>query len=413
MRVLILSTDDLPSALVLVVSLVLFACLSLAHYSLHSNSLRSENSFTGSSQVSTQLESLIPWFKYACVIAVAVSGLVLLQSSWTESWWPVSLLAFGVLIFLATLDRAAGWTTGRRSSRSNFLQRPVDGNSQVNGSEGKNGFNGNWNGLEGALSVDGASNRPQPEITEAELSSLDHRDREMLRSILRLDVTTAREIMTPRLDMVAVEGDSTLAQVSDVLVSSGHSRLPVYEETIDRILGVLYSRDVLDALATKNRDENIRDLIRPAFIIPESKRLDNLLEELQERGVQLAVVVDEYGGTEGLITMEDVLEEIVGEIEDEFSQTRESLIDRLPDGAVLVDAGITTEDVEEIFGTRIETTDVDTAGGLVYHNLGKIPQTGDVVITDNLRIEVISILGRRLRKLRINQVELNGTEVQE
>ena len=347
------------------------------------------------------------------MIAVAVSGLVLLQSSWSERWWPASLLAFGVLIFLATLDWAAGWTTGRRSSRSNPLQRPVDGNSQVNGSEGKNGFNGNGSALEGPLSVDGVSNRTQPEITEAELSSLDHRDREMLRSILRLDVTTAREIMTPRLDMVAVEGDSTLAQVSEVLVSSGHSRLPVYEETIDRILGVLYSRDVLEALATKNRDENIRDLIKPAFIIPESKRLDDLLEELQERGVQLAVVVDEYGGTEGLITMEDVLEEIVGEIEDEFSQTRESLIDRLPDGAVLVDAGITTEDVEEIFGTRIETTDVDTAGGLVYHSLGKIPQTGDVVITDNLRIEVISILGRRLRKLRINQIEHNGTEVQE
>ncbi len=413
MRVLILSTDDLPSALVLVVSLVLFACLSLAHHSLLSNSLRSGNSFTGNRQVATQIKALIPWFKHACVIAVAVSGLVLLQNSWTERWWPASLLAFGVLIFLAALDRAAGWTTGRRSSRFNPLQRAVDGRSQVNGSEGKNGFNGNGNGLEGPLSVDGASNRPQPEITEAELSSLNHRDREILRSILRLDVTTTREIMTPRLDMVAVEGDSTLAQVSDVLVSSGHSRLPVYEETIDRILGVLYSRDVLEALATKNRDENIRDLIRPAFIIPESKRLDDLLEELQERGVQLAVVVDEYGGTEGLITMEDVLEEIVGEIEDEFSQTRESLIDRLPDGAVLVDAGITTEDVEEIFGTRIETTDVDTAGGLVYHNLGKIPQTGDVVITDNLRIEVISILGRRLRKLRINQVELNGTEVQE
>ena len=288
------------------------------------------------------------------------------------------------------------------------LQRFADGSSQVNGAGGRNG--GSENGGEAIANEHGVLERPQPEITHAELSSLDQRDREMLRSILRLDVTTAREIMTPRLDMVAVEGDFTLAQVSDVLVSSGHSRLPVYEETIDRILGVLYARDVLEALASRNRDDNVRDLVRPAYIIPESKRLDDLLEELQDKGVQMAIVVDEYGGTEGLVTMEDVLEEIVGEIEDEFSRTREPLIDHLPDGAVLVDAGITTEDVEELFGTRIETSDVDTVGGLVYHSLGKIPQAGDVVVTDHLRIEVISILGRRLRKLRINRVDSNGSD---
>jgi CBS domain containing-hemolysin-like protein len=123
----------------------------------------------------------------------------------------------------------------------------------------------------------------------------------------------------------------------------------------------------------------------------------------------MAIVVDEYGGTEGLITLEDVLEEIVGEIEDEFSQTRESAIVRLPDGAAMVDAGITTENVEEIFGTRIETTGVDTVGGLVYHSLGKIPQLGDIVETEDLRIEVVSMLGRRLRKLRIDRVDPIGS----
>lgn len=290
----------------------------------------------------------------------------------------------------------------------NPLQRSAGGSSQVNGAAGRNGES--ENGGEAIANEHGVLERPQPEITHAELSSLDQRDREMLRSILRLDVTTAREIMTPRLDMVAVESDFTLAQVSDVLVSSGHSRLPVYEETIDRILGVLYARDVLEALASRNRDDNVRDLVRPAYIIPESKRLDDLLEELQDKGVQMAIVVDEYGGTEGLVTMEDVLEEIVGEIEDEFSRTRESLINHLPDGAVLVDAGITTEDVEDLFNTQIETSDVDTVGGLVYHSLGKIPQAGDVVVTDHLRIEVVSVLGRRLRKLRINLVDSNGSD---
>ena len=116
------------------------------------------------------------------------------------------------------------------------------------------------------------------------------------------------------------------------------------------------------------------------------------------------------GGTEGLVTMEDVLEEIVGEIEDEFSRTRDAQVVRLPDGAVLVDAGLTTENVEELFGTRIDNTDVDTVGGYVYHSLGKIPQLGDVVVTDHLHIEVVSILGRRLRKLRIQLIESNGSD---
>ena len=163
-------------------------------------------------------------------------------------------------------------------------------------------------------------------------------------------------------------------------------------------------------MASQNLDQSIRDLIRPAFIIPETKRLDELLEELQDKGVQMAIIVDEYGGTEGLVTMEDVLEEIVGEIEDEFSRTRESLVVRLPDGGAMVDAGITTENVEQMFGAKIDTTDVDTVGGLVYHSLGKIPQVGDVVVTGHLRIEVISVLGRRLRKLRINRVDANGSE---
>ena len=395
-----MDTDALPSALAFAASLFLFACLSLAQHTAASGLP------SGNNPTSSRLGTLALWLKYACVIAVALSGLALLHSVWTERWWPASLLAFALLIFLAVIDRAPAWAAEHGMHWFNPLRRSAGGSSQVNGALGRNGESENEG--EAIANEHGGLERPQPEITHAELSSLDQRDREMLRSILRLDVTTAREIMTPRLDMVAVESDFTLAQVSDVLVSSGHSRLPVYEETIDRILGVLYARDVLEALASRNRDDNVRDLVRPAYIIPESKRLDDLLEELQDKGVQMAIVVDEYGGTEGLVTMEDVLEEIVGEIEDEFSRTRESLISHLPDGAVLVDAGITTEDVEDLFNTQIETSDVDTVGGLVYHSLGKIPQAGDVVVTDHLRIEVVSVLGRRLRKLRINLVDSNG-----
>jgi len=248
-----------------------------------------------------------------------------------------------------------------------------------------------------------------PVITEAELVSLDQRDREMLRSILRLDVTTAREIMMPRLDMIAIESDSSLLEVAEKMIQGGHSRIPVYEESIDHIVGIVHYREILQALSQPTPDQNLKELLNPAFFIPETKRLDDLLEELQDKGIQMAIVVDEYGGTEGLVTMEDLLEEIVGEIEDEFSRTRESVLVHLPDGGVLVDAGIPTGDIEELFSTTIDSSEVDTVGGYVYLTLGKIPEPGNVVDTDDLRIEVVSIMGRRLRKLRIHRKEADSS----
>ena len=197
--------------------------------------------------------------------------------------------------------------------------------------------------------------------------------------------------------------------VAQQMVEGGHSRLPVFEESIDHILGIVHSREILAAMAITDSEQSLRNLVNPAFFIPETKRLDDLLEELQDMGVQMAIVVDEYGGTEGLLTMEDLLEEIVGEIEDEFSRTRESELIRLPDGDVLVHAGVPTEDIEELFSTTIDSDDVDTVGGYVYQVLGKIPSTGDVVETEHLRIEVVSILGRRIRKLRIGRIGVDAS----
>jgi len=322
-------------------------------------------------------------------------------------WWSVSFLSLGLLIALAAIDRVLGYAASRHPAWAAVWSRPVAvifagptgtvshlADNHGPGGNGPAETSGEWH-----------SDSEEPAITEAELISLDHRDRGMLRSILRLDVTIAREVMVPRLDMSAVEVSSTLAQVAETMVQGGHSRLPVYDDNIDHILGIVHSLEVLGSLARPNAPGILRDLIRPAFIIPESKRLDGLLEELKDKGVQMAIVVDEYGGTEGLVTMEDLLEEIVGEIEDEFSRTREAEVVQLPDGGVLVDSGVTTEDVEELFTTHIDSTDVDTVGGYVYQTLGKIPQAGDVVFTDHLRIEVVSILGRRIRKLRISWIE--------
>ena len=241
-----------------------------------------------------------------------------------------------------------------------------------------------------------------PLITEAELIALDQRDRRMLRSIIDLDYTTVREVMVPRLDMVSLEAGVTLEQAAAAIVAYGHSRLPVYNGTIDDVLGIVYVRDLLAAMANPHDTRDLRSITRPAFIVPETKRVDELLEEFRQRRTQIAIVVDEYGGTEGLVTMEDVLEEIVGEIEDEFSRDREAEVPREIEGAFLVSAGLSAEEVGALCGVDIKSADFDTVAGFVYHHLGRIPHVGDVVENGGLRVEVMMMAGRRLRTLKIS-----------
>mgnify|MGYP000409748062 FL=1 len=342
---------------------------------------------------------------------MAVSGLALATGFLSGVWWPVSILSLSLLVILPAIDWTASYVVLRIPSQADTICRPfirlLSGRRQ-SGPAGNGHSSNGAEGLRDGQNEDFPENQ-EPVITEADLDSLDHRDRAMLRSILRLDVTTAREIMVPRLDMVAVDIESSLKHVAQQMVEGGHSRLPVFEESIDHILGIVHSREILAAMAITDSEQSLRNLVNPAFFIPETKRLDDLLEELQDMGVQMAIVVDEYGGTEGLLTMEDLLEEIVGEIEDEFSRTRELELIRLPDGDVLVHAGVPTEDIEELFSTTIDSDDVDTVGGYVYQVLGKIPSTGDVVETEHLRIEVVSILGRRIRKLRIGRIGVDAS----
>ena len=345
-------------------------------------------------------------YRYAGIIALSLSGLLLALSLQPLAWWSITLTAVIVLVLVSGFDRAAYYLVARFPTWSSRYSAPalriLVRNWGLRRSElllaepalsqnGQSGF---------AVSPEGA----EPVITEEELVNLDDKDREMLRSILRLDVSTAREIMVPRLDMVAVELNTPLEQVAEKFIQSGHSRLPVYEDTIDQIAGVVYSRDLLALLVERKADAALSEVIRPAFFIPESKRLDGLLQEMQQKALQFAIVVDEYGGTEGLVTMEDLLEEIVGEIEDEFSKS-EDPITRLDDGAAIIDAGVTTEDVEELFGAKLQDPDVDTVGGYVYRTLGRMPQVGDKITVDRLSIEVISVLGRRLRKLRVEPIQ--------
>ena len=400
-----MDTDSVPLAIILAVSLPLFSFFSLAQHSIDTpgGTLRNRASLQ-------KAGFFLRWCRYACVIAVALSVLVLANIQ-AGGWLPGSVFALAILFVLLAVDWAASFVVLKNPSQAEALCRPLTSILFGRRPLAPVGNGNSSNGGDGAGDVQSEefSENQEPVITEEELVSLDHRDREMLRSILKLDITTAREIMVPRLDMVAVGIDSSLIFVAEQMVQGGHSRIPVFEKSIDHILGIVHSREVLAAMASPDSNQNLRDLLNPAFFIPETKRLDDLLEELKDKGIQMAIVVDEYGGTEGVLTMEDLLEEIVGEIEDEFSRTRESELVHLSDGGVLVDAGVPTEDIEELFSTTIDSEDVDTVGGYVYQMLGKIPSTGDVVNTDHLRIEVVSILGRRLRKLRINRIGVDAS----
>ena len=253
-------------------------------------------------------------------------------------------------------------------------------------------------GTEVPMGAPGAATAMESDVDE---EMLDPRVRGMMRAIPRLHETAVREIMVPRVDIEAVDVESPLEQAIKQALGSGHSRLPVYEETIDKIVGVLYARDLLKATVhPSNGEVTLRDLLRPTFFVPESKRVDDLLQEFQQRHVQMAVVVDEYGGVAGMVTIEDLLEEIVGEIEDEFDAT-EPTIQALDNEEAVVDARIPVDTFNEAFATNIGGEGFDTLGGFLYSHLGKIPTVGDLVQVDGLHIEVMTTLGRRIKKVRV------------
>jgi len=241
----------------------------------------------------------------------------------------------------------------------------------------------------------------EQEIAE---NPLGEREQEMVRGILDLEETTVREVMVPRVDVAALDVNTPLRDAVRRVTEAKHSRLPVYQDSADNIVGVLYTRDLLDALAKNgNQPATIREVMRPAFFVPESKRLDAMLDEFQEKRYTIAIVVDEYGGVAGIVSMEDVLEEIVGDIEDEFD-VREVDIERNADGSALVDARIPIEDFNEEFGANINAEGFDTLGGYLNRQLGRIPITGDAVVSDNLRLQVESTVGRRVKTVRVARV---------
>ena len=211
--------------------------------------------------------------------------------------------------------------------------------------------------------------------------------------------TAVREVMVPRIDIVAVDVHAPLSEALALFMRSGHSRLPVYEGDVDHIRGLLYVKDLLALLQVGQEGALIADNMRQAIFVPETKRADELLEELQRAKVHIAVVVDEYGGTAGLVTIENVIEEIVGDILDEYDVHEVADYERLDVDEYEIDASMDLDDLNHLLDVDFPTEESDTLGGYIYSVLGRIPTATEVIETDRLRLTVLSIDGRRIRKV--------------
>jgi putative hemolysin len=249
-----------------------------------------------------------------------------------------------------------------------------------------------------------------PFVTEEEIKTmvdageeggvLEEEEKEMIYSIFDMGNTLAREIMVPRIDVLGLEVSTPLGQAVDALLTAGHSRVPVYQGSIDNIVGLLYAKDLLRAWKDAGQGGQLSALMRPAYFAPETKKVDELLAELQAKRIHMAVVVDEYGGTAGIVTLEDIVEEIVGEIRDEYDVNEESLFERVNDTETIFDARINLDEVNELLELHLPTGESDSLGGFIYGQLGHVPAPGEKVPAELVTFEVLSVTGRRIRKVR-------------
>lgn len=223
----------------------------------------------------------------------------------------------------------------------------------------------------------------------------------MLRGVFEFGDLVAREVMTPRRDVVALSVDAARAEVLEVVTTEAHSRVPVYEGGLDNIVGVLLAKDLIPHLLEPEAEFDLRRIVREPYFIPDSKPVSDLLAELRQKNVHLAIVLDEFGGTEGLVTLEDLLEEIVGDIYDEYDLPEPEDFTLTPEGDVLIDGGAAVDEVNERFGLQLPEQDFDTIGGLVFGELGRLPDAGDEVRIDGALIRVEEAQERRVTRVRL------------
>lgn len=242
-------------------------------------------------------------------------------------------------------------------------------------------------------------------IEEAKEEGIIEKDEGVLiKSIVEFGDTIVREIMTPRVDMICIRKDTTIHKLRDLVVKEKHSRIPVYKDRIDNIEGIVIAKDLLELSEDKHRNSSIEPLIRPVYFVPESMKVSELLKEFQERKQKLAIVVDEHGGVSGLVTMEDLVEEIVGEIQDEYDKDKNYFEEKGPlDYVVSGEADV--EELEDLFDMDLAEENFITVGGMITHYLGRLPLKGELVEIKNLSMEILDADQKRIKKLRIKKAD--------
>lgn len=250
------------------------------------------------------------------------------------------------------------------------------------------------------LSVTDEALRDWVEVGQPE-SSLEKGEREMIYSIFHFGETLAKEIMVPRMDLLALDINTTISEARQEFIDAGHSRVPIYADTIDNVVGLLYAKDLLSVVdGSGDTIASQRQLLRPAYFVPEAKKVDELLTEMQSRGIHMALVVDEYGGVAGVVTLEDIVEEIVGEIRDEYDTCEEQLFEQISADEYIFLGRATIDEVNETTGLHLSKEHADTLGGYIYGELGRVPQPGEAVEENGVQFIVEEVVARRILKVR-------------
>ena len=233
-----------------------------------------------------------------------------------------------------------------------------------------------------------------------ETGLIDEEGNEMIHRILEMKDVVVREVMVPRTDILALEVGSSIEDITKLVVKAGHSRVPVYDETIDNIVGIVYAKDLLKYLISKTKNGKIRDIMRKPLFVPETKNIDELFKELKSKRIHIAIVVDEYGGTSGLVTIEDLIEEIVGDIQDEHD-AEEEVFAKVSEGSYIADAKIDIDELSEKLDIEIPKEDYDTLGGFLVHMSNNIPSVMDEITYKNILFTVIEADERKVSKVGI------------
>ncbi len=237
-------------------------------------------------------------------------------------------------------------------------------------------------------------------------------EKAMIYSIFQLANTLVREVMVPRIDILAFDESTTLEKATEMFQKTGYSRAPVYRDSIDNVIGLVYSKDLLAAWQENRQNQKVVEVLREAYFVPEAKKADDLLTELQAKRIHMAVVVDEYGGTAGVVTIEDIVEEIVGEIRDEYDDAEEIPFQMISEDEFVFTGGIDLDDVNQLIGADLPKDSSETLGGFIYGRLGKVPVSGEIVESGGLQLTVEQVAGRRIRKIRAVKLPQQGEETE-